>query len=98
MLKIVKIDKLVENTIFISFSNGEKKKFTIALENAEPNLKKYYQSILDELNFQRVKLGRFGQLYWENCGEIIDEKGNLIKCEFDFSPEYIYYNSEKVID
>ena len=42
--------------------------------------------------FCTAKIGELGQLYWNNTATM--KQGNTtIDCEYDISPEYVYYNS-----
>ena len=46
--------------------------------------------------FNTAKIGQFGEIYWEEIGEIQELDGTISKCNYDISPEFVLYNSSKV--
>jgi hypothetical protein len=96
MIKPLKIIEVAPYYIVCLFNNGELRKLTV-----EPNLldktnKSITDLIFNKNIFTTVKIGEMGQLYWENIATMKDEKGKLIQCEYDFSPEFVYHNSNVV--
>ena len=76
---MIKVDKIIEVKPFYIvclFNNGEIKKLVVddVLKKEENN--RYAKKIVDAGFFSTVKIGEFGQLYWENAAEMKDEKGN----------------------
>ena len=93
---MIKVNKIIEAKpfyIICQFNNGEIKKLMVEdiLKNQKNN--PYSKKIEDAVFFATVKIGEFGQLYWENGAQMKDEKGNSFVCEYDMSPEFIYHNS-----
>ena len=93
MNKIIEITEIGKYYCMCMFSNGEVKKI-----NVEPLIKTHADNLtkdfFDFSVFKEVKIGSMGQLYWSNCSTMKDEAGNIISCEYDISPEFIFYNSE----
>ena len=93
LLEIVEIDSF---SIICTFTNGEVRKLEIdkILEAKKEDL--YVKKILTPIVFNSVKIGELGQLYWENIAQMKDENGNFKPCEYDMSPEFVYYNSNSI--
>jgi hypothetical protein len=91
MIKTTKIIEIKPYKILCSFNNGELRQ--LDLESVLSTEDKYVQKILTPDVFSKVKIGEFGQIYWENIAEIKDLNGKSIPCEYDLSPEFVYYNS-----
>jgi hypothetical protein len=96
MIKPLKIIEVAPFYIVCLFNNGELRKLIV-----EPMLfvkinKTSADALFDKNIFNSVKIGEMGQLYWENIATMKDEKGNLIPCEYDLSPEFVYHHSKVV--
>ena len=93
MNKIVEIIDIGKYYCVCKFKDGATKKI-----NIEPLIKshadKLTRNLFDFSIFSEVKIGDMGQLYWANSSTMKDENGNLIQCEYDISPEFIFYNAE----
>lgn len=94
MLKIIEIKTIDRYSIVCKFNNEEIKK--IDLDQALSAADKYAHKIMSPDIFRQVKIGELGQLYWENVAEMKDLNGHMISCEYDLSPEFVYYNSKEV--
>ena len=51
---------------------------------------------MDNNTYKAAKIGSFGEIYWENVGEMKDYDGTIIACAYDISPEFAYYHSIKI--
>jgi hypothetical protein len=47
---------------------------------------------LDEEIFENVKIGVFGEIYWENIVKT-EYDGQVLSWNYDISPEFAYQNS-----
>jgi len=54
------------------------------------------KKLIDNDTYKTAKIGSFGEIYWENVGEMKNYDGTIIACEYDISPEFAYYNSTKI--
>ncbi len=90
MLKLSKIEFSENNEILCFFENGE-----LRLFNVRDSIQDRYIDIITSDNkiFKSAQIGKFGEIYWADMGEIRDLKGNVILCEYDISPEFVYENS-----
>jgi len=80
--------------ILCSFKNGEQRIFDVPkVLNLE---KKFVTKIFKTEIFKNAKIGSFGEIYWNNVAEMKGLKGEVIPCEYDISPEFIYQNSTLV--
>lgn len=96
MLKIVEIISVEPYNVICKFNTGEIK--IIALENcistSSNNVDK--AKLLNKEFFKQVQIGKFGELFWADSAFMKNEKNELIPCEFDLSPEFVYHNSRAV--
>lgn len=53
----------------------------------------YSKHVYDKSVFSKVKLGEFGQLYWEGIAKIKTLDGNINPTEYDICPDFAYMNS-----
>jgi hypothetical protein len=92
MLKITHISLLSNFMIRCVFNTGEERMFDLkkALSIEDPFVKK----ILRPEVFEKVKIGEFGQLYWQNIGEIRELNDTVSPCDYDISPEFVYAHSK----
>ncbi len=90
MVKLSKIEFSENNEILCRFENGE-----LRLFNVRDSIQDRYIDIIvsDNKIFKSAQIGKFGEIYWSDMGEIKDLKGNVILCEYDISPEFVYENS-----
>ncbi len=90
MVKLSKIEFSENNEILCFFENGEQRLF-----NVQNSIKDRYIGaiISDDKILKSAQIGQFGEIYWSNMGEIKDLEGNVIRCEYDISPEFVYENS-----
>ncbi len=96
---MIKVDKILEVKpfyIICEFNTGEIKKFTLGEALAEKEENRFVKKINNAEVFTQVKIGEFGQLYWDGMAEMKDENGNLFVCEYDMSPEFIYHHSSTI--
>ena len=93
---MIKAEKIIEAKpyyIICRFNNGEVKKLFVEPIILQQKNIFGAEKILDSQIFPLVKIGELGQLYWENIAQMKDEKGKIISCEYDMSPEFVYQNS-----
>lgn len=92
MERVVEITEIGKYYCVCRFNNGTIKKI-----NIEPLIKshanKLTRNLFDFSIFSEVKIGDVGQLYWADTSTMKDEKGNIIPCEYDISPEFIFHNA-----
>jgi hypothetical protein len=91
MIKITKIEFLSSFKILCEFNNKERR--ILDLKNSLDSNHKLVKNILDTQIFKMAKIGEFGEIYWDNAGEIKELDGKITKCEYDISPEFAYYHS-----
>ena len=91
MLRPKEILAINDFKITFKFNNEEVR--VIDLGHVLSEKDKFSDKILQPEVFNTVKIGFLGQFYWENMAEMKDEKGKIILCEYDLSPEFIYHNS-----
>lgn len=91
MRKIVKIEVMENYIIRCKFDNGEIRDLDITKFMDRNG--KYSGQVYDKELFSKVKLGEFGQLYWEGIAEMKDAQGNAIPADYDICPDFAYMNS-----
>ncbi len=93
MIKLSKIEFSENNEILCFFENGE-----LRLFNVQKSIKDRYIKVIisDDNILKSAQIGKFGEIYWADMGEIKDLDGNIIRCEYDISPEFVYENSVTV--
>ena len=96
MIKATEIITINPFKIVCRFNNGEVKQ--IDLENVINSANQFVnkKKLLEKEFFKQAAIGQFGELYWENAAYFKNENGELIPCEYDLSPEFIYHNSNKI--
>lgn len=80
--------------ILCTFKNGENRLFNV--EQSLAKNKKYTNKILSQDVFNEVKVGSLGELYWDGVAEMKDLHDNMISCEYDICPDFVYINSELI--
>jgi hypothetical protein len=93
MIKVEQILEVKPFYIICKFNTGEVKKFTLGETALIVNENRFHKKLSSADVFKQVKIGEFGQLYWEGIAEMKDENGKTFVCEYDMSPEYIYHHS-----
>ena len=88
MRKIVKIEVMDNYIIRCEFDNGEIRDLDITKFMDRNG--KYSGQVYDKEVFSKVKLGEFGQLYWEGIAEIKTLDGNIIPTDYDICPDFAY--------
>ncbi len=94
MLKIQSIKILDSHKILCVFNTGEMR--VLDITNALDSTNKLVKKLSDQNVFKNAKLGQFGEIYWEEIGEIRELDGSITSCVYDISPEFVFYNSTKV--
>jgi hypothetical protein len=94
MLKIISIKILDYYKILCVFNTGEIRILDIQQSLNESN--NLVQKLTNQDVFNSAKIGQFGEIYWEEIGEIQELDGTISKCNYDISPEFVFYNSSKV--
>ena len=91
MIKIISIEILDSFQILCYFNSNERR--ILDLKNVlDPN-NRFVNKILNPTIFRKAKVGEFGEIKWDNMGEIKELDGSLTLCEYDISPEFAYYKS-----
>ena len=94
MYKVTNISILDEFQIQCTFNTGETKLLDVSKSLDIKN--KFVQKLMDNNTYKAAKIGSFGEIYWENVGEMKDYDGTIIACAYDISPEFAYYHSTKI--
>lgn len=91
-MKAKKIIELKPYYLIFEFENGEIKKLVVdqLLKNQNTFSAK---RILNPNYFLKAQIGELGQVFWPEAAHIKDLNGELILCEFDMSPEFVYHHS-----
>ena len=96
MFRLTNITILDAFQIQCSFNTGETK--LLDLTTALDTSNKFVKKLLENNFYKTAKIGSFGEIYWENVGEMKDYDGKVIACEYDISPEFVYFHSIKIAD
>jgi len=91
MNKIIDISIKEPFKILCTFKNGENRMFN--LEQSLDKNKKYTNKILSQDVFNAIKVGSLGELYWDGIAKMKDLNGDMISCEYDICPDFVYVNS-----
>lgn len=91
MRKIIKIEIMDNYIIRCEFDNGEMRDLDI--KTFMDRNGKYSKKVYDLSVFNKVKLGDFGQIYWDGIAKMRTLDGNLIPTEYDICPDFAYMNS-----
>jgi hypothetical protein len=91
-MKVKKIIELKPYYLIFEFENGEIKKLVVdQFLNGQDSFS--VERILNPSHFIKAQIGSLGQLYWPEAAHMKDINGDMILCEYDMSPEFIYNNS-----
>lgn len=94
MIKVKEIQKNDSYSLQILFSNGEIKLINFAsIIQANAN-NEYFKILAIPEVFTKAKVGKLGEIYWENIATIKELDGSVSPCNFDFSPEFIYAHAK----
>lgn len=96
MFRLTNITILDAFQIQCSFNTGETK--ILDLSTALDKSNKFVKKLFENNVYKKAKIGSFGEIYWENVGEMKDYDGTVITCEYDISPEFAYFHSTKIAD
>lgn len=91
MRKIRNIEVMDNYVIRCEFDNGEFRELDITTFMDKNG--KYSKKVYDKAVFSTVKLGEFGQLYWEDIAEMKTLDGEIIPVEYDICPDFAYIHS-----
>jgi hypothetical protein len=94
MYKVTNIFILDAFQIQCTFNTGETKLLDVSKSLDANN--KFVQKLMNNNTYKDAKIGSFGEIYWENIGEMKDYDGTVIACDYDISPEFAYYYSTKI--
>ena len=94
MNKIVKISVQEPYKLLCFFNNGDQR--ILDLEEVLDSKKKFASKIFDTTIFNKVKVGSFGEAYWDDVAEMKDLNGNIIPCKYDICPDFAYLNSNPI--
>jgi len=92
MIRTQKILEAKPYYLICQFNNGEIKKLLVEGVFADSNTFSA-NKILEPNYFSKAEVGELGQIFWPDAAYIKDVNGNLILCEYDMSPEFVYHNS-----
>ncbi|MCX6350280.1 MAG: DUF2442 domain-containing protein [Bacteroidetes bacterium] len=96
MIKPTGIIEIKQFQLTIKFNNGEIRRLDMETYLGKQNQHVIKEKIMNADFFKQVKIGELGQILWQDAAWMEDENGNTILCEFDISPEFVYYNSRSV--
>ena len=96
MIKAVEIIDVKPYEVICKFNNGELRQINMKKIIMESNDFVNKQKLLEPEFFKQATIGTFGQLYWADAAFFRNENGELVNCEFDLSPEFIFHNSKLV--
>jgi hypothetical protein len=82
-------------TLRCEFNTGEVRIFNLQKSLDKNN--RFVRKVLSPEVFEKVKLGDFGELYWDEIGEIKELNGSISSCNYDISPEFVYAHSEVLV-
>jgi hypothetical protein len=90
MVKTIKILEVTPYKITCEFNTHEVKTNNMfhLINNSNEFVNK--QLLLDPVFFEQVQIGQFGELFWKNAAYFRNEAGDLVPCEYDVSPEFVY--------
>jgi hypothetical protein len=91
MLKVEGIQFLDSQKILCFFNTGEKKILDIRLALDQTN--NLVKKLVNPDVFKNAKIGLFGEIYWDQVGEIKELDGSVSSCAYDISPEFAYHHS-----
>ena len=94
MLKVEQIIFLDDSSLLCVFNNGEHRILDLKKSLSKNDL--HAKKILTTSFLHQAKIGSFGEIYWENAGEIQELNGSFVSCDYDISPEFAYYNSDLI--
>lgn len=94
MYKIINISFLDDYKIVCHFNNGEVR--MLDLSKSLDLSSKFAQKVIENDTYKKAKIGLFGEILWEEIGEMKDYDGSVIACAYDISPEYAYFHSVKI--
>ena len=89
-IKVQNIEIIDSQSILCVFNTGEKR--ILDLNNVLDSTNRLVKKLTNPEVFKKAKIGAFGEVYWENVGEITELDGSISLCEYDVSPEFVYYN------
>lgn len=95
MIRVKKIEKIENYSIWIRFSNDELRILNVRELNFNNHNNTFIQKLFNPEKFPKVSIGNLGQICWSDIAEMKNIDGNVISCEFDMSPEYVYASSIK---
>jgi hypothetical protein len=91
-MKAKKIIELKPYYLIFEFENGEIKKLNVDQFLKDQNSFTATR-ILNPHYFLKAQIGELGQVFWPEAAYIKDLNGELILCEYDMSPEFVYHQS-----
>ncbi len=92
MIRITNITVIPPYQLNCKFNSGVIKKLNVLpiIENQKHLTG--VESLLNEEIFENVKIGEFGEIYWENI-VTTEYDGQILCWNYDISPEFAYQNS-----
>ena len=91
MIRVKKILEINSYEVSCLFNNGLVKKINLLPIIEKQNHLNGIEKLKDEAYFKTVKIGIFGEIFWENTIKSDNEFWN-----YDLSPEFIFHNGEVV--
>jgi len=91
MVKIIYLEIVNPHSIICFFNTNEKR--VLNIDKVFDTDDEFVKKILQPDMFCKAKIGQFGEILWENVGEIRELDGTITLCEYDISPEFAYHNS-----
>ncbi len=92
MIRITNITVTPHYQLICKFNSGAIKKLDVL-----PIIEKHryltgVESLLNEEIFKNVRIGEFGEIYWEDIVKT-EHEGQILCWNYDISPEFAYQNA-----
>ena len=91
MVKVTHIEIVDSQTILCVFNTNERR--ILDIQKVLDPEHRLVKKVLHPARFHQAKVGEFGEILWENAGEIRELDGSISPCEYDISPEFAYHHS-----
>lgn len=93
MIRITNITVIPPYQLNCKFNSGAIKKLNVLPIIEHHKHLTGVESLLNEEIFKNVRIGEFGEIYWENIVKT-EYDGQILCWNYDISPEFAYQNSE----
>ena len=91
MVKVTHIEIIDSHKILCVFNTNERR--ILDIQKVLDPEHRLVKKVLNPATFHQAKVGEYGEILWENAGEIRELDGSISPCEYDISPEFAYHHS-----